>query len=129
MTQKNIINAIKNLASQNQEIEVLWLYGSRARNTAHEKSDYDLAVAYKSYIEDAVERRIRPEILALEWQNKLNSPISIIDFNQASLPMAYTIVEDNFLVYSNNNYRQMVEEQRVMSKWELDYIYQRKHYA
>lgn len=122
---KNIIH----LAENNAEIEVLWLYGSRARNKASVNSDYDLAVAFKNHIEDPVERRLRPEILTLEWHAKLNIPLSIIDINQVPLPLAYTVIQDNTLLYSNNNYRRMTEEQKIMSKWEIDYCYHKKHYA
>ncbi len=125
---QNLIN-IMQLAKNNVEVEVLWLYGSRARNKANIDSDYDLAVAFKTYIEDPIERRLRPEILALEWHEKLNIPLSIIDINQAPLPLAYTVVLDNTLLYSKNNYRRMIEEQKIMSKWEIDHCYHRKHYA
>jgi len=122
---KNIIQ----LAKENAEVEVLWLYGSRARNKAGANSDYDLAVAFKTYISEPVERRLRPEMLALAWHKQLNIPLSIIDINQVPLPLAYTVVQDNTLLYSKNDYRRMTEEQRIMSKWEIDYCYHKKHYA
>jgi len=125
---QNLIN-IMQLAKNNVEVEVLWLYGSRARNKANIDSDYDLAVAFKTYIEDPIERRLRPEILALEWHEELNIPLSIIDINQVPLPLAYTVVLDNTLLYKKNNYRRMIEEQKIMSKWEIDHCYHRKHYA
>jgi predicted nucleotidyltransferase len=126
---KKTIKLIEQLALLNPDIEVLWLYGSRARGEASATSDYDLAIAFTVYIDDPVERRLRPELLALSWIKVLNIPLSIIDINQASLPMAYTIVQDNTVIYGNNNYRCMVEEQRIMSKWELDYCYHKEHYA
>ncbi len=106
---------------------MLWLYGSRGQ--ASENSDYDLAVAFTDYIVDPVERRLRPELLALSWAKSLGTELSIIDINQAPLPIAYTIVQDNTVIFGENNYRCMVEEQRIMSKWELDSCYHRKHYA
>lgn len=123
------IKQIIALAKNNPEVEILWLYGSRARGNANKNSDYDLAVAFKSYIEDPVERRLRPELLSLKWNKQLNIALSIVDINQASLPLAYTVIQDNTTLYSQNNYRRMVEEQKIMSKWEIDYLYHRKHYA
>lgn len=125
---QNLINIIQ-LAKSDADIEVLWLYGSQARNKAHIHSDYDLAIAFKTYIKDPVECRLRPELLALKWHAKLNIPLSIVDINQVPLPLAYTVVQDNTLLYSKNDYRKMTEEQRIMSKWELDHCYHRKHYA
>ena len=124
--QKLNLEKIKKLAAAHADIDVLWLYGSRARDQGHQNSDYDLAIAFKNYIIDPVESRLRPELLALEWQKKLNISLSIIDINQASLPMAYTIVQDNVTLLCINEYRRMVEEQRIMSKWELDHLYHRK---
>lgn len=125
---QNLFNIIQ-LAKNKPEVEVLWLYGSRARNKANILSDYDLAVAFKNYIEDPVERRLRPEILALKWHKELEIPLSIVDINHAPLTLAYTVVLDNTLLYSKNDYRRMTEEQRIMSKWEIDHCYHKKHYA
>lgn len=128
-TQQQRIKQIVRLAKQAPEIDVLWLYGSQARGNANTDSDYDLAIAFETYIDDPVERRLRPELLALEWEKQLDIALSIVDINQAVLPLAYTIVADNAVIYCENNYRRMMEEQKIMSKWELDYTYHRKHYA
>ncbi|WP_198246773.1 type VII toxin-antitoxin system MntA family adenylyltransferase antitoxin [methane-oxidizing endosymbiont of Gigantopelta aegis] len=127
--QNPIIKSLIALANNHTDVEILWLYGSRARNTANLHSDYDLAVAFKHYLEDPVERRLRPEMLALKWAHETGVEISVIDINQVPLPLAYTVVQDNCLLYSDNDYRKMIEEQKIMSKWELDYCYPKKHYA
>lgn len=129
LTQSQAIKQIIKLAKNNFEIEVLWLYGSRARDNANINSDYDLAVAFKSYIEDPIERRLRPELLSLEWNKQLGVAVSIVDINQALLPLAYTVVQDNTILFSQNDFRRMTEEQKIMSKWEIDHCYHRKHYA
>lgn len=127
--QPQCIKQIVELAKNNAEVEALWLYGSRARDNANNNSDYDLAVLFKSYIKSPVERRLRPELLSLEWNKQLKITLSIVDINQAPLPLAYTIILDNTLLYSKNDYRRITEEQKIMSKWEIDYLYHRKHYA
>ena len=124
-----VIQDIITLAKNDLDVEVLWLYGSRARNTANQVSDYDLAIAFKSYVADPIESRLRPELLAIKWQNKLQVALSILDINLASLPLAYTVVQDNHPLYFENNLRRMDEERIIMSKWEVDYLYHRKHYA
>lgn len=123
------LEAIIALAKNNVDVEILWLYGSRARGNAGKNSDYDLAVAFKNYIQDPVERRLRPELLAMDWKHQLGTVLSIVDINLVTLPLAYTIVQDNTVLYCKNHYRRMVEEQRIMSKWEIDYCYHKKHYA
>lgn len=127
--QEATIASIKHLAENNSEVDVLWLYGSRARGNAQHNSDYDLAIAFTQYIKDPVERRLRPELLALEWNKLIGASLSIVDINEAPLPLAYAIVQDNMVIYNQNNYRRMTEEQIIMSKWELDHLYHRRHYA
>jgi len=128
-TQESNLKEIVKIAKKNSDVDVLWLYGSRARGNENENSDYDLAIAFKAYIKDPIEQRLRPELLSLEWNKFLRLKISIVDINQATLPLAYTVVQDNTVLYSQNDFRRMTEEQRIMSKWELDYLYHRKHYA
>jgi predicted nucleotidyltransferase len=123
------IERLIQLAKADESVEVLWLYGSRARGSARQDSDYDLAVAFKTYIDDALEARLRPELLAMDWQKALNIDLSIVDINQASIPLAYTVVMDNCLLLSKNSLRHMTEEQKIMSKWELDHCYHKKHFG
>lgn len=117
------------LAECDDGVDVLWLYGSRARGQALTGSDYDLAVAFKYYLEDPVERRLRPELLAIDWAKKLAVDLSVIDITQVELPLAYTVVQDNCVLYSGDDYQRMTQEQKIMSKWEIDHLYHRKHYA
>ncbi len=126
---EQILNKIKTLAKKDPDIEVIWLYGSRARKTANKNSDYDLAVAFKSFIDEPLDKRLRPELLAIDWQQKLNKKISIIDINQAPIALVYTVIVDDFPVYVANAMRKLQEESRIMSMWELDYEYSRKKYA
>lgn len=125
----SFIQKIIKLAEFNNEIDGLWLYGSQARNTTHPNSDYDLAVIYKTYTPDPIERRTKPELLALEWQQQTGADISIVDITQAPLPLAYTIISDNQLIYAKNQMKCMETERIIMSKWEIDHLYHRKHYA
>ena len=79
--------AIIKLAKQNSDVAIVWLYGSRAKNIANINSDYDLAVAFKTFIkDDPLEKRLRPECLTLDWQRALglhDFQLSIVDINQA----------------------------------------------
>jgi len=43
------LESLEELTSSNPDVEVLWLYGSRARGQASTNSDYDLAVAFTDY--------------------------------------------------------------------------------
>ena len=43
----------------------MWLYGSQPDGSAHAGSDVDLVVCFNVWIDDPLERRLRPELLAL----------------------------------------------------------------
>ena len=47
-----LIIALIAMAEQTPEVAILWLYGSRARGTQRADSDYDLAVAFQSFIRE-----------------------------------------------------------------------------
>ena len=118
------------LANENSTIELLWLYGSYAKGTAHEQSDIDLAVVFKSWEADVIERRLRPELLALEWQKQLSlkeGELSILDMTIAPIPIAMSVLKQGKLLLSKNRSRQFQEQQRIMSKWEIDYLYHYQH--
>jgi len=66
--ENSALEKIKQLASQNTDTEIVWLYGSRARGNAHQNSDYNLATAFSSRLKDPIECRLRPELLALKWK-------------------------------------------------------------
>ncbi len=118
------------LAKEDDNIELLWLYGSYAQGTAHEKSDIDIAVVFKTWEKDIIERRLRPELLAIEWLNKINlreGELSILDMNISPIPLAMSVLKQGVLLLSKNRSRQFQEQQRIMSKWEIDYLYHYQH--
>ncbi len=91
----NILEKLIDLAKSDARIDVLWLYGSQAKGTANEQSDYDLAVAFNSFPEDAWDKRLQPELLAFEWIDVLGWPenrLSVADINHIPIPLALSIV-------------------------------------
>ena len=130
MNFKKIKPKIFHLAQEDKNVEILWLYGSNAKETAHENSDIDLAVVFKNREKDIIERRLRPELLALEWQNRLNlkeGELSILDMNIAPIPIAMSVLKNGCLLLCKNISRQLQEQQRIMSIWEIDYLYHYQH--
>lgn len=137
----NVIHQLITLASSNPQVQVLWLYGSRAKGTAGPASDWDLAVAFDPIKQSgplgtALENRLRPELLALEWQRALGlaeGKLSVVDINQAPIPLAFAVVDANRPLYSRDEGRRLQEEARIMSQMELGYprrqVYISKHHS
>lgn len=131
MNQGDMLCRLAELAADAQ-VEVLWLYGSRAKGTAAQGSDYDLAVAFTDFESDPLERRLRPELLAQQWCEQLDindDMLSIVDINQAPLPLAVAVVRDGQVVFVRDQLRLIREELRITSMWEVDYQYHRVHYG
>lgn len=127
-----ILDAIIARAQADPRIDVLWLYGSRAKGSAEPHSDYDLAVAFKSFPDDAWEKRLQPARLAFEWSDALGlegGKLSVVDINHIPLPLAYAIVQSGRVLQASNRLRLAREENRITSMWELDHVYHRRHFG
>lgn len=126
------LQAIIELAKKNPELAIVWLYGSRAKGSANASSDYDLAVAFKTFIkDDPLEKRLRPECLALDWQRALglhDFQLSIVDINQAPIPLAWEIIEPDCVLYCCDESRLWQETLRIQSRMEIDFIRPVKQY-
>ena len=127
-----IIERVTQFASENSDIAVMWLYGSRANDTFNAKSDYDLAIAFTHFLTAPLDKRLRPEMLALEWQSVLNLneyTISIVDINKVPIVLAYEIIQYNHVLFCRDEKRLWREENRIYGRMELDITYSMKHYA
>lgn len=67
----SITDKLVALATDAKNISVLWLYGSRAKDNHRPDSDYDLAVLFTERVDDPLDRRLRPELLAMDWAKAL----------------------------------------------------------
>ncbi|GGO85121.1 hypothetical protein GCM10011348_32940 [Marinobacterium nitratireducens] len=130
--QDRLLERIEQLAQKNDNITVLWLYGSRAKGTAQPESDYDLAVAFRRFPDDAWDRRLQPELLALEWADELGMPtsrLSVADINHIPLTLAHSIIRDGKVLLANDRLRLAREENRITSMWELDHEYHKRQFG
>ncbi|TFH86667.1 nucleotidyltransferase domain-containing protein [Billgrantia azerbaijanica] len=122
--QSPLVERLIGLAKQREEIAALWLYGSRARGDHHSGSDYDLAVAFTDWIPDALERRLRPELLAMDWQKALGlseGRLSVVDLAICPIPLGWSILSEGQLLLDQHPQVRMTHESRIFSRWELDY--------
>lgn len=132
MTEHDIIEQIRELAANNEGIAAVWLYGSRAKGTAQPSSDYDLAVAFNQFPKNDWDKRLQPERLAQQWAEQLQVSedlISVVDINHIPLSLAYSVISSGTVLQANDTLRQVREENRVTSMWEVDYLYHRSHYG
>lgn len=122
----NVLNELIESAQKQSDLAAVWLYGSRARGDNHESSDYDLAVAYIDWLENPLERRLRPELQSHTWQDLLALPegaISVVDLAIVPVPLGMSILLEGKLLLDKLPDIRMVQESRIMSRWEHDYLF------
>lgn len=122
---KKILDQIMTKALIVEDIEVMWLYGSQAKGTAHEQSDIDLAIAFKNFNLSDIDRKLRPQELSLILSEQLNladGKLSIVDINNIPVYLAFNIVEYGQVIYVKNKTREFKEVQRIYSQYEFETI-------
>ena len=124
MKTDKIIDQVVQFTQQDEQISVLWLYGSRAKGSAHDQSDYDFAVAFSTFIKAPYESRLRPELLALNWQEACQLPdnkLSVVDINKAPIALAWEILSTGkvLLVKDPIRYHQKFQRITSMTEWVL----------
>ncbi|WP_300274554.1 nucleotidyltransferase domain-containing protein [Halomonas sp.] len=127
-----LLEALTDMARREPSVAVLWLYGSHAKGTATAQSDIDLAVAFRDFEQDPLERRLRPELLAQAWQDALGleaERLSMVDINLAPLPLAHAVIRTGRVLQANDRLRLAREENRITSMWELDHLYHQQQFA
>lgn len=125
-----LLDRLVELAEENADIAVLWLYGSRAAGKSRRDSDIDLAVAFAKLDGDAWDRRLRSETLAMDWAAMLRLPsgqVSVVDINSAPAHLALNIMREDRVLHVKDTLRLAREENRISSVWEIDHLYEQRH--
>jgi uncharacterized protein len=124
-TSDKILDHIVKQAVTDDDIAIIWLYGSRAKGTATQHSDFDIAIAFNNFNLSPFDRAIRPYEYALQWNSELNLPektISVVDINTIPSYLAINVVEDGNVLLNKNISREMKEQQRIYSQFEYEKI-------
>ena len=125
LNQAEIVALVQKLAENNEDISVVWLYGSRATKNYKPDSDFDLGIAFENFNISATKKYLRPNELEIDWAIELDLPaemISIVDINQAPIYLAYNIIEDGQVIYQAQTARLYKEQNRIYSQYEYQII-------
>jgi len=120
-----ILEHITNYALEFYDIEVIWLYGSHEKSTSHSNSDIDIALAFKNFELTDIDRKLRPQELALILSAQLNlsdNKLSIVDINNVPVYLAFNVVEYGRVIHCKNKVRELKEIQRIYSQFEFETI-------
>jgi len=119
LTLKAIIKSIQTHA----QVDAIFLYGSRAKNTVHLKSDWDIAVLFTHYEKDKLQRLLNPQLLeaAVERELKQYKQLSIIDLESVPIYLQMSIITTGIKYFDANVPRVKRLENSILSTWEKDY--------
>ena len=123
--QQILLDKITLLAKEDDDIEVIWLYGSRSQGRYHSNSDFDLAVAFKNFDLSVNDKFLRPNLLAIEWAYELGieeDKLSIVDVNTIPVYLAFNVVEYGNVLYQADTARCIHESNRIYSQYEYQLI-------
>ncbi len=117
-----ILEQIVQLIYQNFQVDAIYLYGSRAKGTALENSDWDIAILFSHFVEDILEQINRPQYLEaiLQRELKLYDKISVVDLELVPPPLQYNIILGKKLFDRGVLHVRKIE-QSIYSKIEKDY--------
>jgi predicted nucleotidyltransferase len=115
------LDPILEVLEASDDVEVAWLYGSRARGDAGPGSDFDLAVAFRTRASDPWER---VDALRARLQERVSRQVSVIDINRVPTPLAVNVVDQGRVLLCRSDLRLRAEEARIWSLWEE---YRREH--
>lgn len=123
MNQESIIKKVISLIDNESKIDAVYLYGSRAKQTTHKTSDWDIAILFSHYEIKLDKRILRPQMLEamLERELQLYNQISVIDLEIAPLYLQYSILMSAIKHFDRNVPHVKRIEQSILSKWEKDY--------
>lgn len=123
-TQDTVLKKIKIALLGCTEVEVAWLYGSRAKGNAQPHSDFDIALAlYPEYIGNL---QLLDDI-RFQLQQLSVDTISVIDIDRIPVPLAFNVIETSELLLCRSDLRLRKEQQRIWSLWE-SYEHQHEKY-
>jgi predicted nucleotidyltransferase len=106
---------VKTIVSVLPEVEVIYLFGSRAQGTANEKSDFDIAIllpAKYNYSELSI------FTLQQELSVAVNADVDLILLNEASLVLKFQIVQSGIILFSKNEEVSAKFEMTVLSMYQ-----------
>jgi predicted nucleotidyltransferase len=118
-----LITEIIEVIQVHARVDAIYLYGSRAKLTAHEQSDWDIAIIFSDYETDLSIRLLRPQLLeaAIERELKIYNQVSVIDLETAPVYLQYSILMSAVKWFDRNVPHVKRVEQSILSKWEKDY--------
>ncbi len=108
---------------QHAKVDAIYLYGSRAKQTARFDSDWDMAVLFSDYATQLLTRLLKPQLLeaAVERELKQYNQISIVDLEIVPIYLQMSVITTGIKCFDANVPHIKRVENAILSIWEKDY--------
>ena len=101
---------LNNLFSQHDEIKLIYLFGSQAKNRTSPLSDYDFAVYFDPNINSISLKEITLTLISEISSIIKSEEIDLVILNQLIYPLLkFNILKEGKLIYQQSSYRLLVE--------------------
>ena len=104
-------NIIVDFLKQKVNPDLIYIFGSYAKNRERKDSDIDIAFLSEEMID-----KYQLFLSAQKLADKLNKEVDLIDINQASTVFKTQIIQGN-LIYNGDNYKKMNFELKVLADY------------
>ncbi|MCD6357982.1 MAG: nucleotidyltransferase domain-containing protein [Thermoproteales archaeon] len=108
-----LLSKLKEAFSKFDEVAAAYLYGSRARGDADERSDWDFAILLRRTFGDPYGLVKLQELL----ENIVGGRVDLVTLNSASVEFAYRVLKEAILVYEADREFRVDFEVLVMKKY------------
>ncbi len=102
-TKKDLKNIADTILRESKGVVAIYLFGSVAKGTESERSDYDIAVFVNDYPADDIDVMAR---IRLKLLGKIGRPLEVIFFDlkdlEYSSPILYEVYHHNKLIFGEN---------------------------
>lgn len=124
-----MIGTMKTIAKflrENTFVEFAYLFGSQARGTADERSDWDIAVHFTKHPEKLP--RWTTFYLEAEISRKIGKEVQIISLNNLDSPvLLFQIIKSGVLLADKNTEKRILFESHVLSRYCDWQYFHRRH--
>ncbi|MBI4130005.1 nucleotidyltransferase domain-containing protein [Candidatus Roizmanbacteria bacterium] len=114
MLDKKDVQIIKNYFSTIAAVELVYLYGSQAKDTATKDSDVDLAVLVDEKKADSLDVQLKA---MSDLGSKLKREVEVQNLNVCSITFIYRVISEGKIVFQSNKQKRVDYEVIVMRNY------------
>ena len=120
------VKTISRFLRKNTFVDFAYLFGSQARGTADERSDWDIAVHYTKHPEKLP--RWTTFYLEAEISREIGKEVQIVALNNMDSPVfLFQIIKSGVLLVDKNTEKRILFESHVLLRYCDWQYFQRKH--